>query len=42
MRGHYRQPAKEICNALLDHAVRRDDRLRQIGEQDRIDVYYQA
>jgi hypothetical protein len=26
-----------ICNALLDHAVNRDDRLRQIGEQDRID-----
>ena len=37
MREHYRQSAKEICNALLDYAVKRDDRLRQIGEQDRID-----
>ena len=33
MRGHYRQPAKEICNALVDYAVKKDDRLRQIGEQ---------
>ena len=33
----YRQPAKEICNALLEYAVKKDDRLRQIGEQDRID-----
>jgi len=37
MREHYREPAKEICNALLDYAVKKDDRLRQIGEQDRID-----
>jgi serine phosphatase RsbU (regulator of sigma subunit) len=37
MRQHYREPAKEICNALLEYAVKRDDRLRQIGEQDRID-----
>ena len=37
MREHYRQPAKEICNALMDHAVKRDERLRQVGEQDRID-----
>ena len=37
MREHYRQPAKEICNALLECAVKNDDRLRQIGEQDRID-----
>lgn len=37
MREHYRQPAKEICNALMGHAVKRDERLRQIGEQDRID-----
>ncbi len=34
---HYLQPAKQICNALLEYAVRKDDRLRQIGEQDRID-----
>ena len=37
MREHYRQPAKEICNALLDYAVKKDDHMRQIGEQDRID-----
>jgi serine phosphatase RsbU (regulator of sigma subunit) len=37
MRQHYREPAKEICNALLEYAVKRDDRLRQVGEPDRID-----
>src|ERR1700674_1139038 len=37
MRGHYQRPAKDICNGLLEHALREDDRLRQIGEQDRID-----
>jgi serine phosphatase RsbU (regulator of sigma subunit) len=37
MREHYRQPAREICNALLEYAGKKDDRLRQIGEQDRID-----
>jgi len=37
MREHNRLPAKDICNALLEYAVKRDDRLRQIGEQDRID-----
>ena len=37
MREHYRQPAKDICNALMDYALNRDERLRQIGEQDRID-----
>ena len=37
MREHYRQPAKEICNAFLDYAVKKDDRLRQAGEPDRID-----
>src|SRR6201981_1255690 len=37
MREHYRQPAKEICKALLEYAVKKDDGLRQIGEQDRID-----
>src|SRR5580765_5552917 len=37
MRERYRQPAKEICNALLEYAVKKDDRLRQIGEQDCID-----
>src|ERR1700726_695094 len=37
MRERYRQPAKEICNALLEYAVKKDVRLRQIGEQDRDD-----
>jgi serine phosphatase RsbU (regulator of sigma subunit) len=37
MREHYREPAKEICNALLDHAVRQDDQLRQSGNADVID-----
>jgi serine phosphatase RsbU (regulator of sigma subunit) len=29
--------AKEICNAVLEYALRNDDHLRQIGEPDRID-----
>ena len=37
MREQYRQSAKDICNAVMDYAVKRDDHLRQIGEQDRID-----
>jgi len=37
MREHYREPAKEICSALLDHAVKQDDRLRQTGDLDLID-----
>jgi serine phosphatase RsbU (regulator of sigma subunit) len=37
MREHYRQPAKDICNALLDHAVKQDELLRQNGEEDMID-----
>jgi len=37
MREHYRQSAKEICGALLNYAVKKDERLRQIGESDRID-----
>jgi serine phosphatase RsbU (regulator of sigma subunit) len=36
MRDHYQQSAKDICNALLEHATRDDDQLRQIGEDDRI------
>ena len=31
------KPAKEICNAILDYALRNDDRLREIGEPDCID-----
>lgn len=37
MRGHYRLPAKDICSALLDYALKADDRLRESGEIDRID-----
>jgi serine phosphatase RsbU (regulator of sigma subunit) len=37
MREHYRGPARELGNALLEYAVKQDDRLREIGEQDRID-----
>ena len=37
MREHSWQPAKDICNALLEHAKRDDDHLRQIGEEDRVD-----
>jgi serine phosphatase RsbU (regulator of sigma subunit) len=37
MREHYREPAKQICNALLDHAVQQDDALRQSGDADVID-----
>lgn len=37
IRDYYHEPAKAICNALLEYAVKKDDRLRQTGEQDRID-----
>jgi serine phosphatase RsbU (regulator of sigma subunit) len=37
MREHYRKPAREICNALLDHAVKEDERLRQSGDAALID-----
>ena len=37
MQEHSWKPAKEICNALLEHATRDDNHLRQIGEEDRID-----
>jgi len=37
MRDRYEQSAKDICNALLEHAARDDDHLRQIGEEYRID-----
>src|SRR5579859_8206394 len=37
MRDHYRDSAKNICHALLDYAVKQDDRLRQSGELDLID-----
>jgi serine phosphatase RsbU (regulator of sigma subunit) len=34
---HKRESAKQICNAILEHAVRNDDHLQQIDEPDRID-----
>jgi serine phosphatase RsbU (regulator of sigma subunit) len=34
---HKSQPAKEICNAILDYALRNDDRFRENGEPDCID-----
>jgi serine phosphatase RsbU (regulator of sigma subunit) len=37
MREHYREPAKQICGALLDHALKQDQRLRQDGNADVID-----
>jgi serine phosphatase RsbU (regulator of sigma subunit) len=37
MRDHKDQSAKEICNAILQHAVVQDDYLRKINEVDRID-----
>jgi serine phosphatase RsbU (regulator of sigma subunit) len=35
--AHKQQPAKEICNAILEYAVKNDDHLREIDEADRID-----
>jgi serine phosphatase RsbU (regulator of sigma subunit) len=37
MREHYWQPARDICNALLEQAVKQDDLLRQSGYDDMID-----
>lgn len=37
MRNCYRLPAKAICSALLDHAVKDDERRRQCGDEDLID-----
>src|SRR5438552_5152923 len=37
IREHKDEPAKEICNAILEHAVKQDAHLRQIGEEDRLD-----
>jgi serine phosphatase RsbU (regulator of sigma subunit) len=37
LREHYRQPARELCNALLDHAVKQDDYLRENGDAALID-----
>jgi serine phosphatase RsbU (regulator of sigma subunit) len=37
MREHCREPAKGICNALLEYAVKKDDQLRRNGDQKLID-----
>jgi serine phosphatase RsbU (regulator of sigma subunit) len=37
MRDHRNEPAKAICNAVLDYAVKQDDYLRRVNEADRID-----
>src|SRR5208337_1304695 len=37
VREHQESSAKEICNSILDHALKRDDYYRKIGEDDRID-----
>ena len=37
LREHYRESARGICNALLDHAVKQDEHLRQEGADDLID-----
>ena len=37
MQEHYRESAKDICNALLDYAVTQDDQLRENGSADLID-----
>jgi serine phosphatase RsbU (regulator of sigma subunit) len=37
MSENQRLPAKDICNALLDYALKRDDRLREAGQEYRID-----
>ena len=37
LREHCQQSAKDICNALLDYAVKHDDRLRQNGDEALID-----
>jgi len=37
LREHYQQPTRDICNALLDHAIKQDDHLRQNGDEALID-----
>ncbi len=37
LRDHYHEPARDICNALLDHAGREDNRLRSDGQEELID-----
>jgi hypothetical protein len=37
VREHKQRSAKETCNAILDYALKQDEYLHQIGEDDRID-----
>ena len=37
IREHKDEPAKRICNAILEHAVKQDEYLQQVCEKDRID-----
>jgi len=37
LREHYQQPAKDICKALLDYAVKQDDQLQENGDEALID-----
>src|ERR1700680_2836033 len=37
IREHRDESAKDICNAILTHALKQDDYLKQIGEPDRVD-----
>ncbi len=37
VREHQGEKSKEICNAVLSYAVKQDQHLKQIGEEDRID-----
>jgi serine phosphatase RsbU (regulator of sigma subunit) len=37
IREHQDEPARAICNAILAFAVKQDERLKQIGEEDRVD-----
>jgi len=37
LREHYRLPAREICNAILEFALRQDDRLKEDGDEALID-----
>jgi len=37
VREHKNEPAREICNAILQHAVKQDEYLQQANQIDRID-----
>jgi serine phosphatase RsbU (regulator of sigma subunit) len=37
MKENFLLPAKDMCGAFLEYAVKRDDRLRQTGQEYRID-----